>query len=135
MIFQNLIDFFRLFNDSKHIDRVTIIRSTDGLHKVEMYDLRDNLVAEAKLNFVKGLPSLKITFQDHPLGAHLGLRHTFMPSQLDEKLIADYWERRTTPKQTSKKGARLGKLSRMNPEVKKRQIASAKALLATLSNQ
>lgn len=135
MIFDNLVEFFRLFNDSKHIDRITIVRGSNSYHKVEMYDLRDNLVAEATLTFIKGLPSLKITKHDHPLGAHLGLRHTFMPSQLDEPLIADYWERRARKPKDRKAGARLGKLSRMNSKVKKEQIKSAKALLATLSQQ
>jgi hypothetical protein len=132
MKIHNLINLFTTFNDRKEIDRMVIVRGYRNQHKVQMYDIRDNLVLEADLGFVKNVAELEVTASDHNLGYEVGLRKSFMLTNFDEPYIAEYWARRKKPKaKASKKGT--GTLGKMTKEVIAEQVKAGKALLATLT--
>lgn len=135
MKISNLVNLFRTFNDRQEIDRMVIVRGYRNQHKVEMYDLRDNLVLQADLKFVRNVAELQVTSSDHNLGSEVGLRKTFMLTNFDEPYTDQYWARRKKePKAKSSKSG-VGKLGKMSKAVIAEQVKAGKALLAALSSQ
>jgi hypothetical protein len=134
MNIHNLVGLFRTFNDRLEVDRLVIVRGYHSDHKVEMYDLRDNLILEANLNFVKNVAELHVTASDHSLGSQVGLRKSFMLTNFDEPETAKYWARRKKPKATHRKSG-VGTLGRMSKAVVAAQLKDAKSLLASLSSK
>lgn len=135
MDIQGLVELYRMF-DIDHLDKMVITKKPNDTHQIEFFDRRGKMKFSGTVSWVSGIPQYKVSYSDYPEGYWLGFRKSFVPSQLDEKHIAEYWERRSKGKGgKSKKGGKttLGKLSRMSKEVVDKHVKAGKSLLATLT--
>ena len=133
MDIQGLVELYRMF-DIYHLDKMVITKKPNDVHQIEFFDRRGKMKFSGTVSWVSGIPQYKVSYSDYPEGYFLGFRKTFMPSELDEKHIKLYWERRGKKSKKGDKKVTLGKLSRMSKEVVKQHTKAAKSLLATLSD-